>query len=123
MDKFQDGLDLFAKYDVKFAYDFTLKYGDAHATILPTWEEREEKYNSLHPQNPQTDIRIFIDGEMIDEDRNRILKYIRDIINKTPLESELREKNMWFSFHLTIHGTPTNPIHILSISDDYIDFR
>ncbi len=123
MDKFQDGLDLFAKYNVDFAYDFILPYGDAHATILPTWEEREEKYESHHPKNPQSDIRIFIDGEIMEEDQKRIFQYISDIIDRTPLESELRKKNMWFSYHVTIHGTPSIPVKFTSIFEGYVDFR
>jgi len=33
-DKFKEGMNLFEKYNVDFAYDFKLKYGSAYATIL-----------------------------------------------------------------------------------------
>lgn len=122
MTDIEKGLAIFEKNNVKLSYKFRLTYGTAHATIFPNWKERENDRQALEDENSQTDIRAFVDYEILTKDRLQIWNYIREIINKTNLEAELKENDMFIGLHITICGNPSIPMQLSQSNLDYDEY-
>ena len=122
MSTIEKGLAIFEKNNVKLSYKFRLKYGTADATIFPNWKEREDERRALEDEDSKTDINVFTDYETLSDDRLRIWNYIREIINKTNLELELKENDMFIGLRITICGNPSIPIQLSQSNIDYDEY-
>ena len=119
MDTMELGISLFEKNNVKMSYKFRMAYGSASATLFPTWQDRE---NQRSNENPQTDIRMFTDDEVMSLDRMHMINHIRKIVNKTNLENDLKENNLFFGLNIIISGMPSLPALLLQSDSDYDEY-
>lgn len=115
----KEGITLFEKNNVKMGYKFRMEYGFASAIIFPNWKERENEFNNNFPQRRS---EMFYDDEILTKDRLQIINYIRQIINKTTLENELKEKDMFFGLRIIISGTPSIPTQLSQSNLDYDEY-
>jgi len=119
---FDKGLKIFKKNKIKLDYQFIMDYGHANVTLFPSWEERENRRND-EDESSQTDIRLFIDHEILADDQVRMIGYIKDLIRKTSLEKDLKQNNMFIGLNTTIWGRPSTQIQLSSPSPDMIELR
>lgn len=116
----EKGRELFEKHNILLTYKFRMKYGTGNVLIMPNWKEREDEHKKEN--NPQTDLRFFSDYKILQKDRIRMWEYVSEIVNKTTLQDELHENDMFLMVRTTIWGNPTNPMPLSESNLDYGEY-
>ena len=117
MDKMKIGVELFDKHNVSMSYKFRMDYGFASVTFFPNWKEREDERKENHSQTSK-----FVDDEILSKHRVQIINHIREIVNKTTLEKELHENDMFFGIRIIISGNPSIPVQLSTSNLDYEEY-